>query len=80
MASHPVGHNADAAKNKAARYYSNRSRWPFGQAGILVAACNDLAAESEVRLKWDSCVVDLRLRCLAYALPGEVGTRSEMSG
>lgn len=43
MASHPVGHSAAAAKNRSGTYYSNRSRWPFEQVGMLVAARKELA-------------------------------------
>ena len=34
MASHPVGHSADAPSSEPGRYFSNRSRWPFEQAGF----------------------------------------------
>lgn len=43
MASHPVGHSAAAAKNRSGTYYSNRSRWPFEQVRMLVAARKELA-------------------------------------
>ena len=35
MASHPVGHSAEALRSEALRYYSNRSHWPFEQAGCM---------------------------------------------
>lgn len=42
-ASHPVGHSADAANDKAGKYSFNRSRWPFEQAGMFVATRTELA-------------------------------------
>lgn len=53
MASHPVGHSAAAAKNRSGAYYSNRSRWPFEQVGMLVAARKELQiGEEPVVARW----------------------------
>jgi hypothetical protein len=53
VASHPVGHSADAAKNRAERYYSNRSRWPFEQVGMLVAARKELQiGDEQAATRW----------------------------
>jgi len=43
VASHPVGHSAAVSKKRSRTYSPNRSRWPCGQVGILVAARKELA-------------------------------------
>lgn len=49
MASHQVGHNAVATKERSWTYSLNRSRWPCGQVRMLTAAREELV---------DSCLED----------------------